>query len=42
MSRVSTAEIRDYLAGLALANEFEIQELRQASAETKLYRALGA
>jgi hypothetical protein len=36
MSTATPAEIRDYLAGLALANEFEIEELRKASAETKL------
>jgi hypothetical protein len=36
MCSITPTEIRDYLAGLALANEFEIQELRQASVETKL------
>ncbi len=33
---MTLAEVRDYLAGLALANEFEIEELRKAPVELKL------
>jgi hypothetical protein len=33
---MSPEEARHYLAGLALANEFEIQELRNAPVELKL------
>ena len=36
MSQMTSEEIRDYLAGLALANEYEIRELRHTSIETKL------
>jgi hypothetical protein len=36
MSSNSPEEARRYLAGLALANEFEIEELRDASIELKL------
>jgi hypothetical protein len=36
MSSNSPEEARRYLAGLALANEFEIEELRGASIELKL------
>jgi hypothetical protein len=36
MSSDSPEEARRYLAGLALANEFEIEELRGASIELKL------
>lgn len=36
MSSQSPEEARRYLAGLALANEFEIEELRGASIELKL------
>lgn len=36
MPPVSPTEVREYLAGLALANEFEIEELRRAPVELKL------
>ncbi len=36
MSAVTPAEVRDYLAGLALANELEIEELRKAPIELKV------
>ncbi len=36
MTHPTPAETRDYLAGLALANEYEIQELRRTPVETKL------
>jgi len=36
MPIISPEEVREYLAGLALANEFEIQELRNAPVDLKL------
>lgn len=36
MSAMTPAEIRVHLNGLALANEFEIEELRSAPVELKL------
>jgi hypothetical protein len=33
---ITPAEVREYLAGLALANRFEIEELRKAPVELKL------
>lgn len=36
MSSPTPPEVRAYLAGLSLADEFEIEELRQASVELKL------
>ena len=36
MPSVSPEEVRRYLAGLALANEYEIEELRKAPLELKL------
>ncbi|OGT80100.1 MAG: hypothetical protein A3H91_10130 [Gammaproteobacteria bacterium RIFCSPLOWO2_02_FULL_61_13] len=36
MTQVTPAEVRDYLAGLALASEYEIEELRNTPIETKL------
>lgn len=36
MSSLSPEEVRQYLAGLALANEFEVQELRNAPVELKM------
>lgn len=36
MSSMSPENARGYLAGLAIANEFEIQELRSAPVELKL------
>lgn len=36
MSPVTPAEVRDHLARLALANAFEIEELRKAPVELKL------
>jgi N-acetylglutamate synthase-like GNAT family acetyltransferase len=36
MSSPSTREVRAYLAGLSLANEFEIEELRKTAVELKL------
>ena len=33
---MTPAEVREYLAGLALANDFEVEELRKASVELKL------
>lgn len=36
MSATTPAEIREHLKGLALANEFEIEELRKAPVELKL------
>jgi hypothetical protein len=36
MPSISPEEARQYLAGLTLANEFEIHELRNASVELKL------
>ncbi|MBI1732177.1 MAG: hypothetical protein HYR49_05335 [Gammaproteobacteria bacterium] len=36
MAQVTPAEVRDYLAGLALAGEHEIEELRNTPVETKL------
>jgi hypothetical protein len=36
MADPTPAEIRDYLAGLKLANEHEIDELRRTPVETKL------
>ena len=36
MPPITPAETRDYLARLALANKFEIEELRKAPVELKL------
>jgi hypothetical protein len=36
MPHPTPAETRDYLAGLALANQYEIEELRKTPVETKL------
>ena len=36
MPSVTPEEVRRHLAGLALANEFEIEELRKAPVELKL------
>lgn len=36
MSSPTTSEVRQHLAGLALANEFEVAELRRAPIELKL------
>ena len=36
MSSQTPPEVRAYLAGLSLADEFEIEELRKASVELKL------
>jgi hypothetical protein len=36
MVPLTPAETREYLAGLALANEYEIEELRRTPVETKL------
>lgn len=36
MPSVTPAEARDYLAALKLANDYEIEELRQAPVELKL------
>lgn len=36
MTAVTPQEARDYLAGLAEANTFEVEELRNASIELKL------
>jgi L-serine deaminase len=36
MSTITAAEAREYLAGLALANDHEIEELRRAPVELKL------
>jgi hypothetical protein len=36
MSSPSAPEVRAYLAGLSLANEFEIEELRKTAVELKL------
>jgi hypothetical protein len=33
---MTPAEVRSHLAGLALANEFEVEELRRAPVELKL------
>ncbi len=38
MAAVTPKEVRDYLAGLAEANAFEIEELRNASIELKLHQ----
>lgn len=36
MASISPEEVRQYLAGLTLANEFEIQELRNTPVELKM------
>ena len=36
MSGPSQADVRRYFAGLALANDFEVEELRQTPIELKL------
>jgi hypothetical protein len=36
MNPVTPADVRDYLAGLALANEHELDELRATPVEVKL------
>jgi hypothetical protein len=36
MAPLTPAEVRDYLAGLALANAHEVEELRVTPVETKL------
>lgn len=36
MAPINPVQVRDYLAGLALANAFEIEELRRAPVELKL------